>query len=160
MYSDLRVGFGLDFHRYDPSGKPLKLGGILIKCPEKVSAHSDGDCLIHATIDALLGGAAKGDIGELFSDQDHSYENASSIDLLKTVVNNELIGYQIINLDVTIVAQYPKLSSYKGLIKQNMESLLKVPVSVKATTTEKMGFIGSGQGIACFATVLLIKNQR
>ncbi|MEO1924357.1 MAG: 2-C-methyl-D-erythritol 2,4-cyclodiphosphate synthase, partial [Nautiliaceae bacterium] len=132
------------------------LGGIEIDTDYGFKAHSDGDVAIHALIDALLGAAGFGDIGEFFPDNDKQYKNVSSVKLLKEVINTlTYTGYEIINADISIIAQKPKLKEYKTKIQRNLSNILNAPVNVKATTNEKMGFIGRGEGIAVIATANL-----
>ncbi|MBT5229630.1 MAG: 2-C-methyl-D-erythritol 2,4-cyclodiphosphate synthase [Methylococcales bacterium] len=156
----MRIGQGYDAHRFE-LGKPLVLGGVRVEHDAGLLAHSDGDVLIHAVCDALLGAAALGDIGQHFSDQDAAFENIDSRVLLRKVV--ELIaenGFAVGNVDSTIVAQKPKLATYVLPMREVLAQDLKVPVSsvsIKATTTEKMGFTGRGEGIAAQAIVLLVE---
>jgi len=151
----MRVGHGIDVHRF-VKGRPLILGGIKIPFEKGLEGYSDADVAIHAIIDALLGAAALDDIGTHFSDSDPQYKNISSAILLKrtiTLINER--GFQPGNIDVTIVAQKPKIRSYIPEIRKNLSSILNLPesyISVKATTTENMGFTGRGEGILAIAT--------
>lgn len=145
------VGFGYDVHRLS-LGESLILGGIEIKSPFGTVAHSDGDVLVHSIIDAILGAAGLGDIGEHFPDTDPKCKNISSITLLekilKIIEDNKL---RIVNIDATIVLEKPKLSEYKTVIKENLAKTCKLKssqVNVKATTNEKMGYLGASEGIA------------
>jgi len=153
-----RIGNGLDAHRFT-EGRPLILGGIEIAFPMGLAGHSDADVLTHAIIDALLGAAALDDIGTHFPDDDPRYRNINSILLLRQVL--EMLtqrGYKIGNLDTVIVAQEPKLRPYIPAIRQNLAREMNLPItdiSVKAKTTEGMGFTGRGEGILSMATVLL-----
>ena len=132
------------------------LGGVEIKTDYGFKAHSDGDVVIHALIDALLGAAGYGDIGEFFPDTDEKYKNANSVELLKEVLNVlTYTGFEVVNADISIIAQKPKLKSYKTKIQRNLSNLLKSPVNIKATTNEKMGFIGRGEGVAVMAVANL-----
>ena len=157
----IRIGTGYDVHRLTQDRK-LILGGVEIEYEFGLLGHSDADVLVHAIMDALLGAAALGDIGKLFPDTDNSYKGADSIELLKkvkAVLDNHL--YSIVNIDSTIVAQKPKLSPHIDLMRQNIADALQINidcVSVKATTTEKLGFEGEGLGISSQA-VCLIKTK-
>jgi len=153
-----RIGNGLDAHRFT-EGRPLILGGIEIAFPMGLAGHSDADVLTHAIIDALLGAAALDDIGTHFPDDDPRYRNINSILLLRQVL--EMLtqrGYKIGNLDTVIVAQEPKLQPHIPAIRQHLAREMNLPItdiSVKAKTTEGMGFTGRGEGILSMATVLL-----
>ncbi|WP_367680779.1 2-C-methyl-D-erythritol 2,4-cyclodiphosphate synthase [Candidatus Fukatsuia anoeciicola] len=154
----MRVGQGFDVHKF--GGKnPLIIGTITIPYAQSVLAHSDGDVLLHAIIDALLGAAALGDIGQLFPDSNPLLKDIdSSILLHKTYnyVSNK--GYHLANIDTTIIAQVPKITPYIPQMRDNLANLLqchKDNISIKATTTEKLGFIGREEGIACKAIALL-----
>ena len=160
---EIRVGHGFDVHKFNQA-PPLMLGGVEIECDYGFEAHSDGDVLIHALIDALLGAVGAGDIGELFPDNDDNFKGASSLSLLKKVVLFlENIGARVVNVDVTVMAEKPRLSKYKVKIRQTLGSVLNlesIDVNVKATTTEKLGFIGRGEGVAveAIAQVMLGEN--
>ena len=154
----MRVGQGIDAHAFRDGGT-LVLGGVTIPCERSLEAHSDGDVVLHALCDALLGAAGMGDIGQHFPPDDAEYENIDSRKLLRRVV--ALIsgqGFHIANADLTVVAQAPKLAPHIDAMRENISADLQVTVgqvNVKATTTEHMGFTGSGEGIAAFAVVLL-----
>jgi 2-C-methyl-D-erythritol 2,4-cyclodiphosphate synthase len=154
------IGFGYDSHRL-AAGENLILGGIKISSDIGTIAHSDGDAVLHSMMDALLGAAALGDIGEHFPDTDMTYKNADSCKLTTLVV--DLIGqkgFSIVNIDITIILESPKLSSYKIEMKNKISSLCRITpeqVNIKAKTNEKMGFIGSGEGIAVFCVCQLEK---
>lgn len=156
-----RIGTGYDVHRLGENRK-LILGGEEIEYNLGLIGHSDADVLVHAIMDALLGAAALGDIGKLFPDNDMSYKDADSIELLKNVRTHlENNGFEVSNVDSTIVAQKPKLAPYIDAMRQNIASALKVDIStlsVKATTTEKLGFEGEGLGISAQA-VCIIKTK-
>ncbi len=159
--NDFRIGHGFDAHRFGP-GDHLVLGGVRIPHDRGLVAHSDGDVLIHAICDALLGAAALGDIGRHFPDSDPAWKGADSRDLLRRVV--ALLagrGLKVGNLDSTLVAQQPRLGPHIEQMRRNLASDLGVEtgrVNVKATTTEKMGFTGRGEGIAAHAVVLLTSD--
>lgn len=148
-------GNGYDTHQFEENKKMI-LGGVEIDVPYGLKAHSDGDVVIHSLIDALLGAAGYGDIGEFFPDTDEKYKNISSVKLLNYVTEIlEKTGFEIINADISIIAQKPKLKNYKTKIAKNLTKLINAPVNVKATTNEKMGFIGRGEGIAVISTATL-----
>ena len=152
---DILIGNGYDTHRFEENKKMI-LGGIEINCEYGLKAHSDGDVVIHSLIDALLGAAGFGDIGEFFPDNDEKYKNISSVELLKEIKNIlTYTGYEIINADISIIAEKPKLKNYKTEIQKNLSALLNANVNVKATTNEKMGFIGRSEGIAVISTATL-----
>lgn len=157
---DIRVGHGYDVHKLT-QGRKLILGGVDIPYEKGLLGHSDADVLTHAVIDALLGALALGDIGKHFPDNDEKYKGANSLGLLLLVKNIiEEKGYGISNIDSTIIAQKPKLSSYIYNMRKNISKTLCIDidrVSVKATTEEGLGFIGSGDGISAHAVVLLSK---
>lgn len=158
----MRVGHGFDVHAFGP-GRPLILGGVRVEHPLGLVAHSDGDVLIHALCDALLGAAGLGDIGKHFPDTDQRYANADSRVLLRTVV--DLLGergFRVANVDTTVVAQAPRLAPHIDAMRTNLAQDLRVQpdrVNVKATTSEHLGFTGRQEGIAAFAVVLLASNQ-
>ena len=158
----LRIGHGFDVHRfateYDTS-KPLVLAGCKLTDKLSLEAHSDGDVILHALCDALLGAAALGDIGEHFPDTDENYAGADSAELLRQVL--ALLGaqdFQLVNFDITVVAQQPRLAQYRQAMRERLAEVTGLAlerVNLKATTTEKLGYIGRGEGIACHAVVLL-----
>jgi 2-C-methyl-D-erythritol 2,4-cyclodiphosphate synthase len=154
----MRIGNGFDAHAF-ADGRRLVLGGVEIAHPRGLAGHSDADVLLHAVIDALLGAAALGDIGALFPSSDPQWAGASSLDLLGRAL--EVVrahGHAIVNVDCTVIAQEPKLAPHIQAMRQAIAAALAadVPqVSVKATTSDGMGFTGRGEGIAAFATVLL-----
>ena len=154
----MRVGFGFDVHRLE-FGKDLILGGVRIPHETGLSGHSDADVLIHAVIDALLGAAGLGDIGSHFPDSEDRFKDANSREFLKHVT--QLLsdsGFSISNLDATIVAEAPRLSPYVSTMKQNLSDELGMDadrVNIKATTNERMGFVGRQEGIAAYAIVSL-----
>ncbi len=156
--SDIFVGNGFDVHAFEEN-KEMWLGGIKIDVPYGFKAHSDGDVAIHALIDALLGAIGAGDIGGLFPDTDNKYKDIDSKLLLEEVVkfiNN--IGYEIINCDITIMAEKPKLMQYKLAMRKTIANILKkdlIHVNIKATTTEKLGFVGREEGVGVSATTTL-----
>ncbi len=156
----MRIGTGFDVHRL-VAGRPLVLGGVVIPYEKGLDGHSDADVLVHAVMDAMLGALALGDIGTHFPDHDPAYRGISSLKLLEQVVR--LVaggGYVVENLDTVIIAQQPKLAAHTGRMRENISAVLGIPenaVSVKATTTELLGFCGRGEGIAAQAAVLLAR---
>ena len=154
----MRIGHGYDVHRLVPDRK-LILGGVEIPHETGLLGHSDADVLTHAVMDALLGAAALGDIGKLFPDSDPSYLGADSLLLAASVVKRiDQAGYQIGNVDVTVIAQAPKLAPYIETMRVNLARVLQVDLSqinIKATTEEKLGFTGEKLGIAAHAVCLL-----
>lgn len=157
----MRIGHGYDAHRF-AAGRRLVLGGVTIPHEQGMLAHSDGDVLIHALCDALLGAAALGDIGRHFPDSSKDYENIDSRVLLRRVV--DLLQDRALavgNADITVIAQQPRLASHIGAMRSNLAADLGVGedrINVKATTTEGMGFTGRGEGIAAHAVVLLLQR--
>ena len=154
----MRIGQGFDAHAFKDEGR-LVLGGVEIPYEKGMEAHSDGDVVLHALCDAILGAAALGDIGKHFPDNDPKYKGIDSRILLREVVTQiEANGYRIGNTDLTIVAQVPKLAPFIDDMRARIAADLKVDVmqvNVKATTTEQMGFTGRKEGIAAFAVVIL-----
>lgn len=154
----MRIGMGYDVHRL-VVGRPLILGGVRIPFEKGLSGHSDADVLAHAVCDALLGAAGLGDIGEHFPDSDDKFKGADSINLLKRSFHLVLAeGYELYNIDATVMAQAPKLSPYKSMIRNNLAKALGSSddrISVKATTTEGLGFVGLGEGIAAMCVALI-----
>jgi len=154
----MRVGHGYDAHRF-AEGRRLVLGGVNVPGERGLAAHSDGDVAIHALCDALLGAAALGDLGKNFPDTSAEYENIQSRILLRSVAARLAeYGYKIMNVDLTIVAEAPRLAPYIEQMRENLAGDLRIDVSdvsVKATTTEGMGFTGRGEGIAAHAVALL-----
>jgi len=157
----MRIGKGFDVHRF-VDGDSLMLGGVEIPYSKSLLGHSDSDVLLHAICDALLGALALGDIGKLFPDTDAKYKNISSLKLLKSVFQDvSKLGYEIGNLDTLIIAEEPKISPYREAMREKIAEILSTSIkniSVKATTTEKLGFTGRKEGIAVEAVVLLKKK--
>ena len=159
----IRIGNGYDVHAFT-EGDYITLGGVKIAHDKAFLAHSDGDVLIHALVDALVGALALGDIGQFFPDNDPKYEDIDSRILLRHVyalITNQ--NYRLVNCDCTIVAQQPKMVSHIEAMKKNLAADLQSrnsQVSVKATTTEKLGFAGKEEGIAVYAVVLLEKIEK
>lgn len=154
----MRIGHGYDVHKL-VEGRKLILGGVDIPYEKGLLGHSDADVLLHAISDSLLGAAAMGDIGKLFSDNDPQFEGADSLLLLKEVYTRvQEKGYEIVNIDATVLAQRPKLRPYIDLMRENIAKALGVDadvISVKATTEEGLGFTGEGKGIAAHCICLI-----
>lgn len=156
----MRIGHGYDVHAFGPGDK-IVIGGVVIPHHHGLVAHSDGDVLLHALCDALLGAAALGDIGKHFPDTDMQYRNADSRSLLRMVYAKVgQLGWKIANADMTIVAQAPRMATYIPRMVETIAADLQAElnqINVKATTTERLGFTGREEGIACYAVVLLEK---
>jgi 2-C-methyl-D-erythritol 2,4-cyclodiphosphate synthase len=156
----MRIGFGYDSHRFE-EGKPLVIGGVVIPNSFGLKGHSDGDALIHAIIDALLGAIAHGDIGSHFPDTDDKWKGADSTKLLESVVDEVFnAGYKIGNLDATIICERPKLRPYIDQIRARLAELLKTDISnisIKGKTNEKMDDVGALLGLEVHAVTLLFK---
>ncbi|QCI23938.1 2-C-methyl-D-erythritol 2,4-cyclodiphosphate synthase [Buchnera aphidicola (Macrosiphoniella sanborni)] len=156
----MRIGYGFDLHSFG-SKKPLIIGGVIIPCNQGLIAYSNGDLLIHAVIDALLGATSMGDIGTFFPSNNKIYKNIDSRILLKTIWKKiQLKNYNISNIDITIITEYPKMSPYTFFMRSNLSLDLHTKIdniSIKASTAQKIGCIGRKEGIACQAIVLLKK---
>lgn len=156
----MRIGSSIDIHRL-VENKKLILGGVEVPSSKGCLAHSDGDVLIHAIVDALIGALGLGDIGEHFSDKDPKYQNISSTYFLKEVKKMlEKEGYEILNIDSLIILETPKLKEYKNKMKENIAKILEIDsskINVKAGTNEGIGEIGRGEAIEAYATVLIRK---
>jgi len=154
-----RIGFGYDAHRL-VQGRPLILGGVEIPHRVGLEGHSDADVLIHAVIDALIGALGMGDIGRHFPDMDPAYKGISSLSMLEEVTGwIKRDGFQLNNLDATVVAETPKLAPHIPAMERKIAEMLEVPsdqINIKATTTEGMGFCGKGEGIEAYAVVSLV----
>ncbi|WP_041971055.1 2-C-methyl-D-erythritol 2,4-cyclodiphosphate synthase [Geobacter sp. OR-1] len=157
----MRIGHGYDVHRL-VEGRKLIIGGVDIPWEKGLLGHSDADVLLHAISDAILGAIAEGDIGKHFPDTDPRYKGADSLKLLEHVGKlAEAKGYQLGNVDATIVAQSPKMAPHIQLMRENIARALNSvvdQVNVKATTTEELGFCGRGEGIASYAVALMLKK--
>lgn len=154
----LRIGQGFDVHRFGP-GDHVMLGGVRIAHEQGVISHSDGDVILHALADAVLGAAGLGDIGRLFPDDDPLWAGADSGALLRSVVEStEQAGWRVFNADCTLLAERPKIAAHVPAMRENVAAALRLDgaaVNVKATTTECLGFVGRGEGLAALAVVLL-----
>jgi 2-C-methyl-D-erythritol 2,4-cyclodiphosphate synthase len=157
----MRIGFGYDVHAFAP-GRPLRLGGIPVEHTQGLAGHSDADVLIHAICDALLGAAALRDIGHHFPDTDPALEHIDSTILLKQTLHLlRHAGYEVGNIDATIVAQQPRLSPHIPQMQQTLAQIMNIPpadISIKATTTEHLGFAGRSEGIATYAVALITRR--
>jgi len=159
--NEIRIGHGYDVHTL-VRGRKLIVGGVQIEYEKGLLGHSDADVLTHAIMDALLGAAALGDIGQHFSDRNDKYKDADSLKLAETVAS--LLsdsGFRIVNIDSTIIAQAPKMQPYIQFMREKIASALKIAcerVSVKATTEEGLGFTGNGEGISAHAVCLIEKT--
>ena len=161
MASELRIGQGFDVHRFQ-HGRKLLLGGVEIPYHQGLTGHSDADVLLHALMNALLGAIGEGDIGIHFPDSDPRYKNISSVKLMQTVTRvMRRRGFKLVNADVTVLAQQPKLSPHYQAIRTSVARALKVvesKINIKAATTERLGWIGQSKGIAATAVVLLRRS--
>ena len=154
----IRSGIGYDIHRVT-EGNQLRIGGVEVSTELRFISHSDGDVLLHALIDSLLGAAGLPDIGELFPDSDPRYKGISSDILLKETMNRLTdSGFEIVNMDCTVVAQRPSLSPFKEAIRKNLSTLLQIPdnaVGIKAKTREGLGTVGEGDAIECYCISMI-----
>jgi 2-C-methyl-D-erythritol 2,4-cyclodiphosphate synthase len=159
----MKIGLGFDAHRLAPDRR-LVLGGVLIDYEFGLVGHSDADVLVHAVADAVLGAAGLEDIGRHFPDSDPSYKDVSSLEILKETVRMVAEwGYTVVNVDAVVIAESPRLDPYRDQMRKNLAEALEVEtgeVSVKATTTEGLGFTGRGEGIAAQAAVLLERKAK
>lgn len=157
-----RIGSGVDFHKLT-EGRDLWLGGVKIPHHKGALGHSDADVLLHAICDALLGALCLGDIGVHFPDTDPAYKNIDSKILLqKTIALIHKEGYALVNIDTSLCLQAPKIKPYVPQMQQTIAGILDIKekdISIKATTTEQLGFVGREEGVVAYATVLLIKSQ-
>lgn len=157
----MRIGLGFDVHRFK-KGRSLILGGVAIPSPKGLLGHSDADVLTHAIMDALLGAVGRGDIGRHFPDTDPAFQGIASLSLLEKVMEEVAAGgFVVVNVDTVIIAQAPKLAPYTAAMQEKLAPVLALEpdqVNIKATTTEGLGFIGRGEGIAAQAVVLLEAN--
>jgi 2-C-methyl-D-erythritol 2,4-cyclodiphosphate synthase len=157
---DSRVGIGYDSHRFAPGG-PMVLAGITIEIDFSLAGHSDGDAIAHALTDAVLGAAALGDIGEMFPDTDPDLRDANSMEMLRAAVARvHGSGFHVVNADIVVVAETPKIGPYRDAMRASIAEALGVSMSdvnVKGKTNERMGWIGRGEGLACLATVSIAR---
>ncbi|HEY5087509.1 MAG TPA: 2-C-methyl-D-erythritol 2,4-cyclodiphosphate synthase [Gemmatimonadaceae bacterium] len=157
-----RVGIGYDSHRFTPGG-PVVLGGVRIPADVSLVGHSDADAVAHAVTDAVLGAVAAGDIGSLFPDNDETNKGRDSIEMLRGAVQSvRALGYTVSNVDVTVVAEFPRIGPHAPAMRARLADALGVPapaVSVKGKTNEGMGWIGRGEGVACIAVATLSSER-
>lgn len=160
-FNDIRIGHGYDVHRL-VEGRDLILGGVKIPYDKGLLGHSDADVLIHAILDSLLGALGLGDIGRHFPDNDDAYKGISSMLLAEKIASLiQSNGYEIGNIDATVIAQRPKLSPYVSLMTENIASVFSVDkskINIKATTEEGLGFTGTGEGISAHAVSIVVKK--
>jgi 2-C-methyl-D-erythritol 2,4-cyclodiphosphate synthase len=158
MSSELRVGLGVDAHAFS-DGVPLVLGGVAIESPRGLAGHSDGDVIAHALIDALLGGAGLGDIGSLFPPGEPEWEGASSLDLLRrAAVQVRKAGWELVNADCVLIGEEPRIAPLREQMRERLAEAVGADaerINVRATTTDKLGFTGRGQGLAAQAVALV-----
>jgi 2-C-methyl-D-erythritol 2,4-cyclodiphosphate synthase len=160
MSTGVRTGIGIDSHRFEP-GRRLVLGGVEIPHEAGLAGHSDADVLAHAVVDALLGAAGLGDIGQLFPDTDAAWKDADSMALLRDVVGRvAAAGYAVVHVDATVLMERPKLAPHREAIATTLLAALGpgASVNVKATTGERMGFVGRGEGVAAMAVATLARS--
>jgi 2-C-methyl-D-erythritol 2,4-cyclodiphosphate synthase len=158
----LRVGLGVDAHAF-ADGVPLVLGGVAIESPRGLAGHSDGDVIAHALIDALLGGAGLGDIGSVFPSGEPEWEGASSLDLLRrTAAQVREAGWELVNADCILIGEEPRIAALREQMRERLTEALEADlerINVRATTTDKLGFTGRGQGLAAQAVALLERSD-
>src|SRR5689334_15940957 len=156
------VGIGYDSHRFADGG-PLRLGGVDILFDRHLAGHSDGDAIAHAITDAILGAASLGDIGELFPDRDPENRGRDSLQMLGVALNRVIVaGFKVTHIDVTVIAESPRIAPYRGAMQQALADILSLSssdVSIKGKTNEGMGWIGRGEGIACIAVASLAPEE-
>jgi 2-C-methyl-D-erythritol 2,4-cyclodiphosphate synthase len=162
MNAEIRLGHGSDIHRFgDDPARPLVLGGCVFPELPGLVGHSDGDAVAHAVADALLGAAGVGDLGQLFPDTDPAFAGADSIELLRrvaTMVRDE--GWEIGNADCSVVCERPRLAPLRDEMQRRLGEALDAPVSVKGRRAEGLGTIGRGEGVVCFAAVVVTRERR
>ena len=161
--TEYRVGIGVDAHALE-DGVPLVLGGVRFDHPRGLAGHSDGDVIAHALVDALLGAAGLGDIGSLFPSDDPAWEGASSLDLLaRAVADVRAAGYEPVNADCVLVGEEPRIAGHRGEMRRRLAGALGVEperIAVRATTTDRLGFVGRGEGLAAQAVALVRATSR
>lgn len=158
----MRTGIGYDSHRFAPGG-PMRLGGVDIPSDVVLVGHSDGDAICHALTDAILGAAAAGDIGEMFADTDAANRGRDSVEMLQAALERvSALGWRVANVDVTVIAERPRVGPHRTRIRERLALVLGVSmecVSVKGKTNEGMGWVGRGEGLACFAVATLVPSH-
>jgi 2-C-methyl-D-erythritol 2,4-cyclodiphosphate synthase len=156
--TELRVGIGVDAHAFE-EGVPLVLGGVRFDHPRGLAGHSDGDVIAHALIDAILGAAGLGDIGSLFPSDASTPPGIDSLDLLRDAYGRvRAAGWSLVNADCVLIGQEPRIAARRGELEERLSGLLGAPVSVRATTTDRLGFTGRGEGLAAQSVALLSRG--
>ncbi|MEP7343675.1 MAG: 2-C-methyl-D-erythritol 2,4-cyclodiphosphate synthase [Gemmatimonadaceae bacterium] len=157
----MRIGIGYDSHRFGPGG-PLILGGVPIPVDYRLVGHSDGDAIAHAITDAVLGAAGEGDIGTMFPDTDEANQGRNSIEMLLLAMHKvRVAGFRVENVDVTVVAETPKIAAHRDAMRERLGEALGIApalVGLKGKSNERMGWIGRGEGLACIAVALLVSS--
>ena len=157
--AELRVGLGVDAHAFE-EGVPLVLGGVAFDHPRGLAGHSDGDVIVHALIDALLGGAGLGDIGSLFPSDASTPAGIESVELLRDAYEKvQGTGWKLVNADCVLIGQEPRIVDRREEMERRLRDVLGAPVSVRATTTDRLGFTGRGEGLAAQAVALLERTS-
>jgi 2-C-methyl-D-erythritol 2,4-cyclodiphosphate synthase len=153
--TDLRIGIGIDAHAF-AADVPLVLGGVTLDFPQGLAGHSDGDVIAHALIDAILGAAALGDIGSLFPSTDETPAGIDSLELLRDATERvRAVGFALVNADCVLIGEEPRIAHRRGEMEARLSAVLGGPVTVRATTTDRLGFTGRGDGLAAQAVALL-----
>jgi len=156
--AELRVGLGVDAHALE-DGVPLVLGGVRFEHPRGLAGHSDGDVITHALIDAILGAAGLGDIGSLFPSDSSTPAGIDSLELLRDAYERvQADGWRLVNADCVLIGQEPRIADRRGELEERLGLLLDAPVSVRATTTDRLGFTGRGEGLAAQSVALLVRD--
>jgi 2-C-methyl-D-erythritol 2,4-cyclodiphosphate synthase len=156
--TELRVGLGVDAHAFE-DGVPLVLGGVRFDHPRGLAGHSDGDVVAHALIDAILGAAGLGDIGSLFPSDSSTPAGIDSLELLREAYERvQVHGWRLVNADCVLIGQEPRIADRRGELEERLGLLLDAPVSVRATTTDRLGFTGRGEGLAAQSVALLARD--
>jgi 2-C-methyl-D-erythritol 2,4-cyclodiphosphate synthase len=156
--AELRVGLGVDAHAFE-DGVPLVLGGVRFEHPRGLAGHSDGDVITHALIDAILGAAGLGDIGSLFPSDSSTPAGIDSLELLRDAYERvQADGWRLVNADCVLIGQEPRIADRRGELEERLGLLLDAPVSVRATTTDRLGFTGRGEGLAAQSVALLVRD--
>ncbi|HUR76422.1 MAG TPA: 2-C-methyl-D-erythritol 2,4-cyclodiphosphate synthase [Acidimicrobiales bacterium] len=157
-----RVGLGYDVHRFsDDPARPFVLGGVVFDGHIGLVGHSDADAAAHAIADALLGAAGLGDIGQHFPDTDQQWKDADSMVLLRAIaLRVQAAGFEIGNVDCTVITEAPKLAPMRDEMEKNLSAAIEAPVTVKATRPEALGALGRGEGLACLAVALVVESER
>jgi 2-C-methyl-D-erythritol 2,4-cyclodiphosphate synthase len=156
--AELRVGLGVDAHAFE-DGVPLVLGGVRFEHPRGLAGHSDGDVITHALIDAILGAAGLGDIGSLFPSDSSTPAGIDSLELLRDAYERvQADGWRLVNADCVLIGQEPRIADRRDELEERLRLLLDAPVSVRATTTDRLGFTGRGEGLAAQSVALLVRD--